>query len=386
MLMNSHAERVVIGLVADPGLPYSVAGRIAERLPSLLARWVDPDVCWRVDVRCEAVPLVDDGEIPILRMADDLVPSQHWDAMVCLTELPRRLGTKPVIFSLSTAHREGLVSMPALGWLWLRKHTIRTVLYAVSRLLAEAPGLGRTASSQRSPGTGRGSLDSTGSLESKPATVRLPGDHLTIAGEELESHVARPGVGGQLRLLMGMVRHNRPWRLVPSLDRAIAAAAAAAAFPIFYSTLWAMANASSPSRLALINLLAVSAMVTWLVTHNRLWNRRRGFRADPHPMMYNLSTCLTVFLGVCCMYALLFAITTVAAGIVIAPGYLAHALHHPAGPTAYLKIAWLASSMGTVAGALGSSFETEASIRQATYSRREQERWQRTYPADQDES
>lgn len=150
-----------------------------------------------------------------------------------------------------------------------------------------------------------------------------------------------------------MVGHNRPWRLVPSLDRAIATAAAAAAFPIFYSTLWAMANASSPSRLALINLLAICAMVTWLVAHNRLWNRRRGFRADPHPALYNLSTCLTVFIGVCCMYALLFAITTIAAGIVIAPGYLSHALHHPAGPIEYLKIAWLASSMGTVAGALG---------------------------------
>lgn len=131
-MVSPHAGTVVVGLVADPGLPYSVAGRVADQLPALLARWVDPDVCWHVEVRREAVPLVGDGEIPLVRMADELVPSEHWDAMVCLTELPRRLGTKPVIFSLSTAHRAGLVSMPALGWFWLHKHTIRTVLYLVS--------------------------------------------------------------------------------------------------------------------------------------------------------------------------------------------------------------------------------------------------------------
>lgn len=131
-MVSPHAGTVVVGLVADPGLPYSVAGRVADQLPALLARWVDPDVCWHVEVRREAVPLVGDGEIPLVRMADELVPSEHWDAMVCLTELPRRLGTKPVIFSLSTAHRAGLVSMPALGRFWLHKHTIRTVLYLVS--------------------------------------------------------------------------------------------------------------------------------------------------------------------------------------------------------------------------------------------------------------
>jgi hypothetical protein len=40
----------------------------------------------------------------------------------------------------------------------------------------------------------------------------------------------------------------------------------------------------------------------------------------------------------------------------------------------YAKLVWLAFSVGIVAGALGSSLESEEAIRKATYSKREQER------------
>ena len=37
----------------------------------------------------------------------------------------------------------------------------------------------------------------------------------------------------------------------------------------------------------------------------------------------------------------------------------------------YVDIAWLAASMGTVAGSLGSNFDSEADIRRLTQGRRE---------------
>jgi hypothetical protein len=46
----------------------------------------------------------------------------------------------------------------------------------------------------------------------------------------------------------------------------------------------------------------------------------------------------------------------------------------PVGVGSYLNLVWLGSSVGIVAGALGSSLEDEETVRKATYRRRERER------------
>jgi hypothetical protein len=63
---------------------------------------------------------------------------------------------------------------------------------------------------------------------------------------------------------------------------------------------------------------------------------------------------------------------------VIDAGYLETVLGHPAGVGDYISLTWLSTSMGTVAGALGSSVESEEAVRRATYGRRELERQART--------
>lgn len=76
-----------------------------------------------------------------------------------------------------------------------------------------------------------------------------------------------------MRLLAGMVKANRPWRLVPSLSPAMAGAAAGAAFGIFYSSIWLLADAFIVPRLLLVNALALAAMIAWLIIDNGLWVR-----------------------------------------------------------------------------------------------------------------
>ena len=58
----------------------------------------------------------------------------------------------------------------------------------------------------------------------------------------------------------------------------------------------------------------------------------------------------------------------------IDPDYFATILHRPASFPDYLKLVWAGSSVGIVAGALGSSLESEEAVRDATYGRRERER------------
>jgi choline-glycine betaine transporter len=86
---------------------------------------------------------------------------------------------------------------------------------------------------------------------------------------------------------------------------------------------------------------------------------------------------VTLTVGVACMYAILCVVALLAAFAVIDSSYLASRLGHPSDLSSYTTIVWLASSVGIVAGALGSSFGSEEAVRKAAYGSREPER-QRT--------
>jgi signal transduction histidine kinase len=174
--------------------------------------------------------------------------------------------------------------------------------------------------------------------------------------------------------LAGLVFGNRPWRLVPHLAGATAAAAATAAYGVVTTTFWNMADALAPWRLALINAVAIAIMILWLLLYNRLWERPSHPGERKKALLYNVSTVLTLAIAVVCMYAILYVVALVAALAIIDGSYLSSRLGHPGGFASFATIAWLASSIGVVAGALGSSFETEEAVRKATYGKRERER------------
>ncbi|GAB3503021.1 DUF2267 domain-containing protein [Amycolatopsis cihanbeyliensis] len=362
--MATTGTSCVIGLLADPGLPTELAHRLSEELPAALAERIGDRVCWEVRVVSEPLILDENNRIPIVEHAREKRSTEGWDLMICLTDLPRRLRERPVIADLSTRHRVALAALPAIGWLRLRAHTLRTLAVLVEELSEYGRPAGAAQRGLRRP------------LERMSAVRRVESPD-----EQLDAALTLVGLRGRLRLLFGLVRDNRPWRLVPSLSGAIAAAGATAAFGVFFPTIWSMADALSAGRLAVISVFAVTAMVVWMIVHNGLWERPRHLDSRREAVLYNLASILTLVIGVSCMYVVLFALTLLAAVTVISSDYLATRLGHPAGLTDYLGLVWLASSMGTVAGALGSSFESEDAVLQATYSRRERQRRERAKEA-----
>jgi hypothetical protein len=207
--------------------------------------------------------------------------------------------------------------------------------------------------------------------------------HIRSEVEHVDEHLGVVGLRGRGRLLSGMVVDNRPWRLVPHLAGATAAAAATAAYGVFTVTFWKMADALPAWRLGLISAVAIAAMAIWLLLYNRLWEKPSDPSNREKALLYNLSTLITLTFGVVCMYAILYLVALFAAIAVIDAGYLSSQLGHGSHPMNYIKIVWLASSIGIVAGALGSSFESEDAVRKATYSKRERAR-QREAQSSQD--
>lgn len=346
-------RRVRVGLLTDPGVPTDLAAALVPDLPGVLAAQVDDATKWVVSTETREIPLNDMGRVPLESLAQEHRKRQEWDVMIVVTDLPRRVGTRPVATVLIARARSGMVSLPGLGAVGVHRRARQALVHLVRAL------------------TGR-ELGSDGGRP--PGIPRFSPLRYMSAEEDADVHLALVGLRGRLRLLAGMVRDNRPWRLVPHLSSATAAAVATSAYAIVTTSFWSMAASLSPLRLLLISLVAILAMATWLITYNRLWDRADDRDARAKAVLYNAATAITIVFGVSCMYVLLYLAGLLAALALIDPGYFSSQLQRPSSFGAYLKLVWLASSVGIVAGALGSSLESEEAVRDATYGRRELER------------
>ncbi|MCD2186933.1 hypothetical protein [Actinomycetospora soli] len=347
------APQLVVGLLADPGLATDLVDRVAADLPATLGSAL-PDHRWRVETASGPVGLDSEGLLPMLRRGAALRRDHNWDVVVLVTDLPRRAGTQPLVSDYGSDECVALVSLPALGAFRLQIRLRRAVVDLVEGLVGHPAA--RPASAARR-------------LRVAPPVVR-------VASEEpgIDSHLALQGTRGTLRLLGGLVRANRPWRLVPSLSPALAAASAGAAFGVFYSNIWQLAAALSVPRLSVVAVLAVTAMAAWLVVDNGLWERAAARRYRPEAALFNAATTATIGVGVACMAALLVVLTTAAALLVIPPSLLPGPDGWPEVLPVYLRLGVLSGSMGIVAGALGSGLTSPEAVRQAAYSTREQQR------------
>lgn len=242
-----------------------------------------------------------------------------------------------MVCELSSTTRATLVSLPTLGCWRVTARTRRLLVTLIASVQ-------------------HGSED----YPSQPAARQAVG-HGAIrrqspAGEDT-AYVTVPGSWNRLRLVAGMVRHNRPHRLLPALSSCVAAAAATGAFGIFYTSIWSMADALHPGRLALISVVVIAALSSWLILHNGLWTTTgstvRNTFAGRQAAWDNAATVITVGLSVALMYAILYLVLLISAVAVIYTGYLHSQLGHPVGPTDYARLSWLAASLGTMAGPWG---------------------------------
>ena len=345
------ARTVIVGLIADPGLPERIADRLQENLADDLANEIDGSTDWQIEVSSETLPLTSRGEIPLAEQGPRLLEQHGWDAVAYLTDLPRRYHGQPIVAELVSAAGIILVSLPALGAHRVAART-RALLVPLLTSLAGATDAAAAADHAR-----RGT-----SIQ-----------HTTADGAH---YLIRSGRIHRLRLLAGMVRNNQPGTLLPALSSTAAAGIGTGAFGIFYASIWSMADALPPARLALISLGVTLALSLWLIFYNGLWTAAREMDGRGSPWLDNAATVITVGLSVALMYVLLYLVLLGAALTVITGDYLAGQLDHPVSIADYLRLAWLAASLGTMGGAIGSNFDSEHAINRATYSRREYERRQ----------
>ena len=337
---------VTVGVLAAPGTE-AVAEHLTRDMTDVLSQQF-PGVRWASRVVVDRLVQPPAGTGELVAAARERLLHEDFDLALVLTDLPLQVSRRPQVGHASPMHAVGLVSVPALGALAVRRRAQQVAVRLVHSLL------------------GRSGAD---------IDVHRLHERAKELGSEVEG--SGDGVGfaarvltGHLRLLVGMVVANRPWRLAARLSRALVAAVAAGVFALVTSDVWRLADAFGALRHVGVALSSVLGITATLVIGAQLWERAPNRRVRQQVLLFNAATTATVLIGVVVLYAALFALALVAALLLVVPELLSAALGHPAGLADYAELAWLTSSLATVGGALGAGLETDEAVRQAAYSHR----------------
>ncbi len=350
----------VLGLVSDPDMPTQVGTRLASRLTSWLNERTGEE--WTVEVVSDPVTAAETDTDQILEAVAQYRSERNWGYALCLTDLPLLLGDRPLLADGSTMRGVAVVSLPALGGLQPYRRTRQMMTQLLDDLLSSDRGDSGASDEHR--------LASW--LTDKLGPIR----RTNPPGQNIDVRYTAAAVRGWFRLVSGMVRTNRPWQLIFGLSSALAAAVATSAFGLSSSTIWEIGDRLGAWRQGVAAFVSVALLVGWLISAHGLWERRRNqtYNGARLATLYNTSTVLTLAIGVGCLYAGLFVVNLGIALFLVMPGLLTSTLGHPATWTTYMSLAWGFTTMGVIAGALGSSMESDRAVRQAAYGYREEQR------------
>jgi hypothetical protein len=161
-----------------------------------------------------------------------------------------------------------------------------------------------------------------------------------------------------------MVLANRPWRLVRDLSKVLVATLASAGFFIINPNAWSIADRLATPRLLLITLLAVGGLGAWLVIAHSLWERPTQTNDPQLTKRVNAATAITLLIGLWVAYLVLFATVLTVMAVAVPDRFVQSNIGHAVGVGDYAAAAWLAASMATVVGAIGSGLESDEEVRE----------------------
>lgn len=151
------------------------------------------------------------------------------------------------------------------------------------------------------------------------------------------------------------------------------------AFSAFYlinTTLWELALTMSVWQRVATVTASIIVMLTWLIVYHHLWERKKNLPPQERELtvLFNASTVITLTIGLVTGYLALYVLNLIATFLVFTPEVFSQYAGPAPGLGEHLIVALITTAAATVAGAIGSGFESEESVREAAYSYRERER------------
>lgn len=362
---------ITVGLVPAPGMPRTLIEKIIDELPELTEKYIDADCIFKFEL--EVSPLASSAEYineTIHRMAK-IKKKNDWDSVIGITDLPSLSENRVVVSEFDSQKSVSLISLPALGFFSVKRKLRRMVTHHLEYLYKY----------------NEDSMSFRSRELSSPTVMNISRETPIEDNESTNRYIIKSYIIGWLKIILGMTYINEPWSIVTNFKTLVSLAFATGTYIAIFSTPWELSIDYQPWRLILLMIFAVIGMVFWLIYAHKLWGKSSTKTAVHYRWLYNLTTFMTLLFVTIANYVILFILLTISVTMFVPPEIFNDWTQADEDFTVmnYINLIWFTTSLGIMAGALGSTAESEEKIRSVTYSYRQLYRYQELQKED-DES
>lgn len=356
-----------VGIIAAPELAEDIAKELVETLPKVLQEQIANDTDWEIEMVVDPLTGAAETVGEIFQEATTYRGNREWDYIICLTDLPILHAEKVVAVDINESLQISLISIPAFGFGPLLKRVEKSVVYTCKEMSIKVE-----AQDKRDVKTTK--LLRRVFPISHMQKVRL---HMDETGDLHSRIIITPKTLGNIRLVLGMTFANNPFKMMSSLTSVVAIAFTTGAFGMIFTTMWKLSHLFSNLRLTGITFAAIIGMIIWISIAQELWEPISTSSHKRISKLYNLTTATTLIVAISGYYIVMFSLFLIISLVLIPPDFLAETLEldTTASFIHYLKIAWFASSLSIVAGAIGAGLVDEELLRDSTYGYRQRSRY-----------
>lgn len=365
------SEEKLIGLVVAPGVTEKLAQSLIDDIPNILSEQDNHQRDWQVDLVVDPLTGFAESVEEIFKKIQDYHNKREWDYVVGITDLPMFYHQNVLALDINKKNGAAIFSYPAFGWRPVKnrfKHAIVTIINELHYSEREHVG-----------------YDDNNRVK-KEINKQFPFSriektevHLKETGNNHLRYLSNSRSLGMIRLVSGMTFANNPLNMMASLSNIVAIAFTTGAFGLIFSTMWNMGLDFSVWRLFGISIMAILGMLVWIMVSHGLWESTKEAKHKRIVMLYNLTTIMTLFIAIVIYYMILYSLFLIAEIVLLPPGFLGQQvdLKGPASVQLYLSIPWFATSISTVAGAIGAGLLNDQLIKESTYGYRQKVRYEK---------
>lgn len=350
---------LTLGLIPAPDMPTDIVNKIKDVLIFDLKKYIDSNVHWRIEVAVDPLTGTAEEVNTVIDKASVLKQEHGWDYAVSLTDLPSFVKHKVATADVNFERNVGLLSLPAFGAFPLKKRIRKALIFVVDLLYENK----KTTEFEEQPShlTSRFLFTNVERVEAKehqPMDARF---------------IMQSSLLGWLRIVAGMTFANRPWQALGSFKKILALAFATGTYISIFTTPWQLSVVYSPLRLSILTLASITGMVAWIIFSHKLWEGPSSKGQSKYRKLYNFTTVMTLTSISVIIYIFLFIAMLVSISIFVPMNLFESWAEVNPNDSIYplARLAWLVSSLGFLAGAVGSTAEKEEDVRNITYSYRQ---------------